>query len=80
MLLARMVGEPPEVYEDIQPSNPHAERVRAELAENIAEIGRLAATKNLGPAIGSIANWLGDATVPPAELCQRVFNELAQIS
>jgi prephenate dehydrogenase len=76
-LLARMVAQPPEVYEDIQRSNPYAEQVRANLVENIAEIGRLAATGNLSSAISSIATWLGDAQVPLAELCQSVFEQLA---
>lgn len=77
MLLARMVTQPPEVYEDIQRSNPYAEQVRADLIEHIAEIGRLAATGNLSSAISSIANWLGDGQVPLAELCQGVFDKLA---
>jgi prephenate dehydrogenase len=77
MLLARMVTQPPEVYEDIQRSNPHAEAVRADLVENIAEIGRLATSKDLGSAISYIANWLGNARDPLAELCQNVYDELA---
>jgi prephenate dehydrogenase len=77
MLLARMVAQPPEVYEDIQRTNPHAEQVRADLIENLAQIGRLATVKNLGSAIGYIANWLGDASIPLAQLCQNVYEELA---
>lgn len=77
MLLARMVAQPPEVYEDIQRTNPHAEQVRAELIANIAEIGRRATTKTLGSAITDIANWLGSASVPLAELCQKIYDELA---
>lgn len=77
MLLARMVAQPPEVYEDIQRSNPHAEQVRADLIANIAEIGRRANTKTLGSAIYDIANWLGNASVPLAELCQHIYDELA---
>jgi 4-amino-4-deoxyprephenate dehydrogenase len=76
MLLARMVTQPPEVYEDIQRSNPHAEHIRSALIENIAEIGRLAAVKNLGSALSDIADWLGNAGIPLAELCQNVYEEL----
>jgi 4-amino-4-deoxyprephenate dehydrogenase len=77
MLLARMVAQPPEVYQDIQRSNPHAERLRADLIENIDRIGRLATAMNLGSAMSDIANWLGDARGPLAELCQGVYDELA---
>ncbi|WP_297725865.1 prephenate dehydrogenase/arogenate dehydrogenase family protein [Mycobacterium sp.] len=77
MLLARMVGQPPEVYQDIQRSNSHAEQVRAELIENIARVGHLAIMDDLGSAIGEIAKWLGPARVPLAELCQKVYDELA---
>lgn len=77
MLLARMVAQPPEVYEDIQRSNPHAEQVRADLIANIAEVGRRAATNTLGSAITDIANWLGNSSVPLAELCQSVYDELS---
>jgi 4-amino-4-deoxyprephenate dehydrogenase len=77
MLLARMVAQPPEVYEDIQRSNPHAAQVRADLIANIAHIGRLAMTERLGSAITDIANWLGGTSVPLAALCQSVFDELA---
>jgi prephenate dehydrogenase len=76
MLLARMVAQPPEVYEDIQRSNPHAEQVRADLIKNIAHIGRLATTRHLAEAIDSIGNWLGDARIPLADLCQNVYAEL----
>jgi prephenate dehydrogenase len=76
MLLARMVAQPPEVYEDIQRSNPHAEHIRAHLVENIAKIGRLAASGNLGSALNDIADWLGDAGSPLAELCQNVYEEM----
>jgi prephenate dehydrogenase len=76
MLLARMVAQPPDVYEDIQRSNPHAEHVRADLIENIAEIGRLATIKNLGSALSDIADWLGNAGIPLAELCQNAYQEL----
>jgi prephenate dehydrogenase len=75
MLLARMVAHPPEVYEDIQRSNPHAANIRADLVENIAEIGRLATIKNLGSALNDIADWLGNAGSPLAELCQNVYEE-----
>jgi prephenate dehydrogenase len=76
MLLARMVAQPSEVYEDIQRSNPHAEHIRAGLAENVAEIGRLATSKNLGSALSDIASWLGNSRIPLAELCQNVYEEL----
>jgi 4-amino-4-deoxyprephenate dehydrogenase len=76
MLLARMVAQSSEVYEDIQRSNPHAEHVRAELVENIAHIGRLATTKNLDSALSDIADWFGNASIPLAELCQNVYEEL----
>lgn len=75
MLLARMVAQPPEVYEDIQRSNPHADHIRANLSENIAEIGRLATIGNLQTALSDIAGWLGNAGAPLAELCQQVFQE-----
>lgn len=77
MLLARMVGQPPEVYEDIQRSNPHAEQVRADLIDNIARVGRLSTENDLGSAIGDIAHWLGDARMPLAGLCQKVYDELS---
>jgi 4-amino-4-deoxyprephenate dehydrogenase len=77
MLLARMVGQPPEVYEDIQRSNPHAEQVRADLIENMARVGHLVTANDLGSALGDIANWLGNALMPLAELCQHVYDELA---
>jgi prephenate dehydrogenase len=77
MLLARMVAQPPEVYEDIQRSNPHAAQVRADLIANIAQIGRLALTERLDSAITDIANWLGGSKVPLAALCQSVFDGLA---
>jgi 4-amino-4-deoxyprephenate dehydrogenase len=77
MLLARMVAQPPEVYQDIQRSNPHAERLRADLIENIDRIGRLARAMNLGSAMSDIANWLGDARGPLAELCQDVYDQLS---
>lgn len=77
MLLARMVGQPPEVYEDIQRANPHAARARADLVANIAQVGRLASTERLGTAIADVANWLGNSRVPLAELCQDVFDQLA---
>jgi prephenate dehydrogenase len=75
MLLARMVAQPSEVYEDIQRSNPHAEHMRSDLIENVAEIGRLATIKNLGSALSDIADWLGNAGIPLAELCQNVYEE-----
>lgn len=75
MLLARMVAQPSEVYEDIQRSNPHAKHIRADLVENIAEIGRLATVKNLGSALSDITDWLGNARIPLAELCQNVYEE-----
>jgi 4-amino-4-deoxyprephenate dehydrogenase len=75
MLLARMVAQPPEIYEDIQRSNPHAEHIRADLIENMAEIGRLATAKDLGSALSDIANWLGNARIPLAELCQNMYEQ-----
>ncbi|OBJ57419.1 prephenate dehydrogenase dimerization domain-containing protein [Mycobacterium sp. 1423905.2] len=80
MLLARMVAQPPEVYEDIQRSNPHAEQVRADLIQNMARIGQLATTKNLDSALSYVADWLGSARVPLAEHCQNVYDELATSS
>lgn len=77
MLLARMVTQPPEVYQDIQRSNPHAEQVRADLVANLVEVGRLAMAENLGSALGEIANWLGGAGVPLAEVCQAMYQRLA---
>lgn len=76
MLLARMVGQPAEVYEDIQRSNPHAAAMRAEVVANLSHIGHLASEKRLGTAITDIANWLGAARVPLAQLCQDVFDNL----
>lgn len=77
MLLARMVTQPPEVYQDIQRSNPHAAHVRADLVANLAEVGRLAAAENLGSALSEIANWLGGTGVPLAERCQAMYQQLA---
>lgn len=80
MLLARMVAQSSEVYEDIQRSNPHAEHVRAELVENIAKIGRLATIKNLESALSDIADWFGNAGIPLAALCQNVYEELPALA
>jgi prephenate dehydrogenase len=75
-----MVAQPPEVYEDIQRSNPHAEHIRADLIENIVEIGRLATINNLGSALSDIADWLGNAGIPLAELCQNVYEEFTTLA
>jgi prephenate dehydrogenase len=79
MLLARMVAQPPEIYEDIQRSNPRAENIRSNLIENMAEIGRLAAVKNLGSALSDISDWLGDTATPLAALCQSVYEEFTAL-
>lgn len=77
MLLARMTAQSPEVYEDIQRSNPYAEQARADLIENLAQIGRLASRKAMNSAFGDISDWLGSARIPLAELCQNVYDGFA---
>lgn len=80
MLLARMTTLAPEVYSDLQVSNPAAAAARAALAAAIAEIDALtdSGTGVIVP-LAAIADWLSGHRDELAIACQRSFQALPVI-
>ena len=77
MLLARMTTLAPEVYSDLQVSNPAAAAARAALAAAIAEIDRLTGSgAGVAAPLATVAGWLSGNRDELAVACQRSFQAL----
>lgn len=80
MLLARMTTLAPEVYSDLQVSNPAASVARAALAAAIAEIDGLTGSgAGVTAPLAAVAGWLSGHRDDLAIACQRSFQALPVI-
>ena len=78
-MLARMVSAEPEVYRDIQCSNPFASEARSLLLESMQDLDRLIASNDaeqFEQTFDQLGALLGETKEDMANLCGRIFNDL----